>query len=349
LTSASPAIPLPSLIADNQELLMCPRCRGGLDVGGAGDVLACADGGHVFASADGIPLLFWPAEATSGEDVTEIVRTFYEKTPFPNYDDLDSPERLREKAEQGLFARLLNEQIPHGARILECGCGTGQLSNFLGLKWGRTVFGTDVCLNSLRLARAFQERHGIRNVTFLQMNLFRPVFRPESFDLVIANGVLHHTSDPRGGFRSILACLKRGGVIIVGLYNAYGRLTTDLRRLVFRLTGDRFSFIDPRLRDARLTGVRRRAWFMDQYKHPHESKHTYGEVLRWFDESGVEFLNSIPKATVADRFAADERLLEPHPRGSALDHVLVQLGILLGGGREGGFFLMAGRKRPEGG
>src|SRR6185295_14567796 len=117
-------------------------------------------------------------------------------------------------------------QLPKGAIVLEAGCGTGQLSNFLGMSWERKVFAGDLCLNSLRLAKGFADRYAIKNVAFLQMNLFRPPFRDETFDVVISNGVLHHTGDCEGAFRSILTKLKRGGLILIGLYNSYARLPT---------------------------------------------------------------------------------------------------------------------------
>ena len=335
---------LPKLVLDQLDIFMCPACGGSLRVGDRPRGIECATCARSFGCDQGIPLFFWPTEWTAKNDVTAIVKAFYEATPFPNYDDMESTESLRAKAEQGLSARLLDEQIPHGSRILECGCGTGQLSNFLGLAWGRSVFASDLSLNSLKLANSFKEQHGIPSVCFVQMNLFRPVFRPESFDFVISNGFLHHTSDPSLAFRTILACLKKGGFIIVGLYNTYGRLTTDVRRLIFRATGDRFKFLDPRLRVKTLGDLRKHTWFKDQYKHPHESKHSFGEVLRWFDDSGVEFINSIPKCGAGGLLTPEEGLFDPHPRGSALDHVLLQLGMFLGGGREGGFFTMIGRK-----
>jgi SAM-dependent methyltransferase len=207
------------------------------------------------------------------------------------------------------------------------------------------VFGTDLCINSLTLATRFKQAHDVPSVGFLQMNLFRPAFRPGTFDVVISNGVLHHTGDPRGGFTSILRCLRPGGFIIIGLYNTYARLTTDARRLVFRLTGDRLTFLDPRLRRVALNAGRRRAWFRDQYKHPHESKHSFDEVLGWFEDSGVEFVASIPRCVATERFSADERLFASRARGSAFDRLVVQIGMLLSGGREGGFFTMIGRKK----
>src|SRR5262249_33989021 len=120
---------------------------------------------------EGIPRLFVPTEGLApGQDVTEIVQKFYEQTPFPNYDDLDNHRALLEKARSGLFARLLNEQIPYNARVVEIGCGTGQLTNFLSIAQ-RSVLGVDICLNSLRLANKFKQENSLERAAFAQMNL----------------------------------------------------------------------------------------------------------------------------------------------------------------------------------
>ena len=236
--------------------LVCPICGDGL--GPLAEPISRPSCHHAFASDDGIPLLFWQNDWTPGKpNVTSAMQAFYEKTPFPNYDELDDRSALQEKARRGVFAKLLDEQIPFGSSILEVGCGTGRLTNFLGMTWGRTVFGADACLNSLKTGEHFRRANQIQNVTFLQMNLFRPVFRPESVDFVICNGVLHHTSDPFLGFQSIARLVKRGGFILVGLYNKYSRLTTDFRRMVFRSSGDRFQFLDRRLRDKNANSTRK--------------------------------------------------------------------------------------------
>lgn len=342
ITSQAGAVP--PLVAQHIGLFACPACGEGLN---ASDVhgLVCLRCDKAYGCKEGIPLLFCANDwGAAKRDVTEVVRSFYEENPFPNYEDLDSDWSLRERAAKGVFARLLDEQIPHGATILEVGCGTGQLSTFLSMRWGRTVFGSDLSLPSLRLGHEFKERHRLQNVAFLQINLFRPAFRPESFDVVICNGVLHHTADPRLGFLSISRLVKKGGHILVGLYNSYGRIPTDIRRMLFRLSRDRLSFLDPRVRRKDVGERRKHVWFMDQYKNPHESKHTMGEVLTWFDQAGFRFVNGIPKLQAFEDVAPDERLFEEHPRGSGFDHLLVQLGMLLKGGREGGFFVMIGRR-----
>src|SRR3954454_15955167 len=129
------------------EILSCPVTGQALQI--TENWWISADGSRRYPVEDGIPKLFTPVDpALADRDVTEIVKAFYEETPFPNYDDLDSRETLAMKARKGIFAAALEEQLPPGAIVLEAGCGTGQLTNFLVLSWQRRVFGGDICLNS---------------------------------------------------------------------------------------------------------------------------------------------------------------------------------------------------------
>ncbi len=331
-------------VEDYLELLCCPNCKGDLTV--AGDSLKCSGCDHQFEKSGQIPLLFWPNEWTDSKvDVTDTVQAFYEETPFPNYDDFDSAAALAQKAKQGIFAKMLDDQVPQGTMVLECGCGTGQLSNFLAMS-NRTVFGTDICLNSLRLAEKFRADNELRRVQFLQMNLFRPIFKPGTFDLVVSNGVLHHTSDPFLAFKSISTLVKPGGYLLVGLYHRYGRLITDTRRVLFRVFGERLMFLDPNLRSKTMAAAKRRAWFMDQYRHPHESKHTIAEVMGWLDEIGFEPIRSIPSPT-AFKFSGKENLFRAELSGTRLERTLVEFAQVFSGSREGGFFIVTGRRPLE--
>jgi SAM-dependent methyltransferase len=325
------------------DVLACPYCGGGLRYDG--ERIHCLGCDKSFNVDSGIPQLFAPHDpAQQKGDVTEIVKAFYEENPFPNYDDIDSEATLMEKATRGVFARLLGEQIPQGALVLEVGCGTGQLTNFLGMHYNRRVFGSDMCLHSLRLANGFRERCRIKNAGFTQMNLFRPAFKPGVFDLVVSNGVLHHTADPRGAFESIARLVKPNGVIIIGLYNKIGRLTTDFKRFLFRVSADKLSFLDAHMRNKNYNQDRKRAWFYDQYKHPHESKHTYSEVIEWFESNGFEYLFSIPKIE-AGAFSNDEQLFVKHDKGTRFTRFLTELEMLLQGGVDGALYIMIGRKQ----
>ena len=276
------------------------------------------------------------------EKLTSIVKSFYEKTPFPNYEDCENINDLIRKAQASTFYELLNEQLPFGINVLEVGCGTGQLSNYLGIAH-RYICASDICFNSLKLGNEFKKRNALDRINFFQMDLFNPVFKEESFHVVICNGVLHHTGDPFLGFQSVAKLVRKGGYIIIGLYNKYGRLATDIRRVIFNLSGDRFKFLDPRLRED-IGGLKKQAWFLDQYKHPHESKHTFKEVLGWFSRTGFEYINSIPKLKSFVSLTRDERLFEPSGIGNCLDRFLSQAYLAFKGDKDGGFFLVIGKR-----
>jgi len=331
---------------EHQEIFCCPLCNGPLEV--VEEQIVCAQCGRRFQLDGGIPLLFaMDDRAAPTDDVTSRVKSFYERNPFPSYDDVEDVGTLIQKANAGLFARWLKDQIPFNVKVLEVGCGTGQMSNFLGASQ-RTVFGTDMSLPSLQMAQRFRDENALARVGFYQMNLFRPAFKPESFDLVICNGVLHHTAEPSRAFQTISSLVKPGGYILIGLYNRYGRFLTDVRRKIFNLTGDRMKFLDRSWRDTGKGITARWTWYLDQYRNPHESKHTYGEVLQWFDRTGFTFVSSLPRITPFPTEPDHDGIFTPQPRGSLLDRGLVQAHLLFSG-KEGGFFLMIGKRGLPGG
>ena len=158
---------IPSIFSKHMDILVCPACAGNLTFSSAG--FKCVECSKKYNCDGGIPLLFSPnAWDDSKDDVTDVIKSFYEENPFPNYEDFDSSSSLRAKAEKGIFAALFDDQIPYGAMVLEVGCGTGQLTNFLGMAWERVVSGSDMCLNSLRLGNRFKEDNRIENAAFLQ-------------------------------------------------------------------------------------------------------------------------------------------------------------------------------------
>jgi SAM-dependent methyltransferase len=324
-------------------LMACPLDGGALWWDRAAGCLR--DGHHEYPIRQGIPFLFAPGPGTGTDkrDVTEIVKEFYEETPFPNYDGLDTRDSLRQKASTGILGKLLDEQLPHDCKILEAGCGTGQMTNFLAMHRGRTVVGSDICFNSLHLANQFRSRFSISNACFVQMNLLDPFFKEHSYDVVVSNGVLHHTADAAAAFHSIQRLVKPGGYVLIALYNWLGRLPALWLRALIRRFGDFAGYLDSRMRHEHDAG-RRTAWFMDQYKHPHETKHSMDEVLGWFAKDGFDFVSSIP--TIGDTdFSEQTALFEPQPAGRYLDRLSTELDLLLSGGVDGGLYIMIGRKR----
>jgi SAM-dependent methyltransferase len=278
------------------------------------------------------------------EEVARRVRSFYEQNPFPNYDGYESIGDLLSRASRSVYAAALDRQIPVGARVLEVGCGTGQLGAFLSIG-GRSVVGVDMTRASLELAGGFKQRHGLHNCNFLHGDLFDLPLQRESFDLVICKGVLMATADPRGGLHAICKLLRPGGYLIIGLYNRFGRFPTTLRKFYFRLTKTDPRKIDFVMKKMAKSDQKLRAWFLDQYAHPQETRHTVDQVLGWFDEEGVEFTAGAPPIRLGEPMDFARPLFGKGSRGSRFEHWLVQLSWIYTISHEGALFDLIGRKR----
>ena len=176
------------------------------------------------------------------------------------------------------------------------------------------------------------------------MNLFNPVFKDNSFHVVICNGVLHHTHNPYLGFKSIVRLLKTGGFVIIGLYNRYGRLMTNIRRLIFKVSGTRFHDFDPYLKRKDISDIKKNSWFLDQYKNPQESTHTFSEVLNWFNSNEIEYISSIPAIGSLSQNSDKFRLFAKKRDGNKFTRFISQILMPFTGQEEGGFFIMIGRK-----
>ena len=312
------------------ELLACPACQGALD-----RQWSCTGCGVQYCAPDGIPDL-----RLAGDRCSDTVREFYSQAPFPGYRPNDSLEALRLRAERSEFARLLDAAIPADARILEIGCGTGQMSLYLA-RAGRMVIGADVTRASLALGAAAAKRFGVTGVQFVETDLHHPGLRKGAFDVVYTSGVLHHTRDPRRAFEAILPLLRPGGIIVIGLYNGFARIPLRLRRVIARLSRYRWIPFDPVLRDRGNEPARRQAWLRDQYRHPEEHRHTAAEIRGWFAENGVEYLRTYPSLLMeeerGDLFSADDDYWP-------VEAWLSQIGWMATLGREGGLFVTIGRR-----
>jgi 2-polyprenyl-3-methyl-5-hydroxy-6-metoxy-1,4-benzoquinol methylase len=198
-----------------------------------------------------------------------VPKGFYEENPFPSYEDLEEFGQLVHKGSQNPFSSALLAAIGYNKTVLECGCGTGQLSHYLQLN-NNHVLGIDMSISSLELAVQHKLHNSLTRSSFAQMNIFNLALKDNSFDVVISHGVLHHTFDARRAFAQIVRKAKPGGIIMVGLYNYYARVPTYLRSKVIGLTGGKIDYVvRNRIRDRRKAEI----WIKDQYYNPHETWH----------------------------------------------------------------------------
>ena len=274
-----------------------------------------------------------------GNSLTKIQSDFYNNVKFPNYDDLEDFASLLDKSRRSIFVKKLDEEIPMGSNILEAGCGTGQMSIVLS-RYARQIYGIDLSKGSLIEAKQFINSNDIKSVHLFRMNIFKLFFEENTFDVIISNGVLHHTYNPKLAFSKLVRVLKPGGIIVIGLYHRYGRIIQKIRQSLIKNFGDSFKFLDKRFRE-KISDKKKYAWFLDQYKNPSETTHTYLEVLNWFKVENIEFLSSIPFD-----FNPENKLFQKREAKNRFEIFLneISLAFNLRQIDEGGFFVMIGKK-----
>lgn len=244
--------------------------------------------------------------------IQQTVVGMYSKMPWPATREADE--------EMGWRLRMLavKPEDYRGKRVLELGCGTGEYALWYASHGAREVVGIDLSDGSLEIANRKKKESGITNVTFVKMdilNIDRARFPDGCFDYGYSVGVLHHTGDPTRGFAELCRMTRPGGVVIVSLYNAYSRCILRIKQTICKWLGgddiDKRARIGRRLFPFFMYSMTRRyhntnaeAISYDVFGFPHESVHTAGEVMRWFDENGLEYLGAFGPLRFRDYFYA---------------------------------------------
>lgn len=157
--------------------------------------------------------------------VKETVRNFYELFPFPN----DNPDSFISLEIHKWILFSLPKPIKIGSKIIDVGCGTGEMSCFLS-KFGH-VTGLDFCDNSLAHAEDLKAKLLAKNlpsafldkIQFIKEDLVN-LNHKEKYDYVFCIGVLHHIPQFKEAINNLKTLVKNDGYIIISLYNKHSHM-----------------------------------------------------------------------------------------------------------------------------
>ncbi|MEK6959019.1 MAG: class I SAM-dependent methyltransferase [archaeon] len=225
-----------------------------------------------------------------------LIRELYEEYPYPSR-IFASAKKLTHYSDWLAAIIFKKPSFWKGKKVLELGCGTGELSCSLALN-GATVDAIDFSRTSIAKAHDLAKRFCQSNKpSFEVKNILLkkiPQIDSEKYDIVLALGSLHHTLDARHGFSIAAKHAKPDGVVIIGLYNKYSRFRHRLKRVVLRI----FCGNDIKKRillgKKLFGGPNNPAWLADKYGQVHESYHSISEVLNWFNDEEISFIASDP-------------------------------------------------------
>lgn len=140
----------------------------------------------------------------------------------------DLAQRSNRAANAAAAARAA-ELVPAGARVLDCGAGTGEFSLAAATRAG-SVLCTDMSLPMLERARRKARKRGLTNISFARRDVIALSDPDGSFDTVIAANVLHLLPEPEQAVRELWRVTAPGGRLILPTYlqgragTAYGTM-----------------------------------------------------------------------------------------------------------------------------
>lgn len=135
-------------------------------------------------------------------------KIYYQHTTYKDIEDL---KRL------DFIVNAINGLNHPHARVLDIGCGNGNISLALG-SLGYEVTGVDIDKTSIEKATSRNTFHNVR-FQVLDANSFSI---NDAFDAVICSEVLEHLQKPYELAESIYRILKPGGVFVATVPNGYG-------------------------------------------------------------------------------------------------------------------------------
>ena len=126
-------------------------------------------------------------------------------------------QRALRRMEDELTQRL---QVSEGARVLDAGCGVGDVARTVAARCGISVVGIDVLEYNLKEARKRSSSAGLDQVTSFQLGDYHVLDFPDrTFDAVYTMETLVHAADPSKVLSEFRRVLKPGGRLVMFEYS----------------------------------------------------------------------------------------------------------------------------------
>lgn len=125
--------------------------------------------------------------------------------------------RITDELEKNLLLELIGPVA--GLRVLDVGCGDGQLASLLA-RMGAVITAIDTDPQMLEAARRRLQRDAVEG-TLIRADIEALPFASQRFDLVTAVTVLCFVGRPQQALREMARVLKPGGRLVVGELGRY--------------------------------------------------------------------------------------------------------------------------------
>lgn len=209
---------------------------------------------------------------------------------FAGYDAMrEANTGINEVIEQPAIRSLLPDV--RGLRVLDMGCGAGEMCRYLIEQGAASVIGMDVSERMLEKAKSYDDT----GITYIHTAAEEASFEPGSFNLVVSSFLLHYIKDISPVIKNIHGWLSPGGKYVFSMEHPIATSSQGL-------FGDTWSSW---LKD---DDGKVLAWKVANYSDEGE------RISRWFVDGVVKYHRTMATIinTLADSGFRINRMLEPH-------------------------------------
>lgn len=244
--------------------------------------------------------------------VTDLVMGVYKRVNPSFIENINSQKKKKEFMLKwsNLIVRKL--KIPpilfQEADLLDIGCGTGEKS-LVYTELGANVTGIDVNENAIAMAkkRAIEWGLYLKNKTKFRVSSVFEIEKDSLFDIVVSDGMIHHTADPEIAFDKFACLLRPGGVLILGVGEPCGFFQRQLQRyFVNKIAGSdnerlridiaMMLFKEKLERASKVSGRSIRAAAYDLFINPQIVPVAFRDIRKWMKERRIHMDCSWPSA-----------------------------------------------------
>jgi len=225
----------------------------------------------------------------------KVNKVYDEQNPSTYLKNFKNLKTFIKNRENLLLDLKLPKRVFLNANLIDYGSGMG-LNTIVYSSLGSKCTLIEYDKKSVLFSKNLFKKHSKNKYKIINEDIFK--FKTKKkYDIVVSNGVVHHTKDPTKNLKLCVKSLKKGGFFILGIGETNGFFQRNLQRhILYNLAGDKNELIslakiffqEHLKRASKYSGRSVEEIIYDTYLNPKIKTLSLGYILKFFQLNKIE-------------------------------------------------------------